>query len=551
MKKYPLQAVSRHGIDCTNTGICDPLTKLLQLRNSMFILITSLILFIAAIALLVLRAARPAFRSAWLIAAGSALAAWLMIFFWQLQMPIAFELPSWQPADLFADAPAFLADRLSWPLALSIATLTLGTLLTAVVRENFPNSMTWAGMLMLGGISLWAVTASNPLTLVLVWAAIDLAELITQLRSVDSPQASERVVVAFSTRIIGISLLLWANVVGVNAGARLEFLYMPPQAGIYLIAAAGLRLGVLPLHLPYGSESAIRRGFGTMLRLSSAISSLVLLARVPAEATNSPATIFLLILSAIAAVYGGWMWLRAPDELSGRPFWMIGTAALAVSAALQSNPLGAIAWGCALILAGGALFLVSVQDRTLSRVLLVGLWGLSALPLSLTASAWINRAAWIWPFLIAAQVMLAAGWVRHALRPGARGNYQSHPIWARGTYSAGIGLFLFTELLLGWYGWDGALILGAWPFGIAASLLTLGLVWAIPRIQTLNPGRAHWVRPFGGSRLDKLYGSLWELYHQFGRLTDAITTMLEGSSGIMWALLFLAIFVSLITQGTP
>ncbi len=42
---------------------------------------------------------------------------------------------------------------------------------------------------------------------------------------------------------------------------------MPPQAGLLLIVAAGLRLGVLPVHLPYNSESSLRRGLGTMLRL--------------------------------------------------------------------------------------------------------------------------------------------------------------------------------------------------------------------------------------------------------------------------------------------
>jgi hypothetical protein len=49
----------------------------------------------------------------------------------------------------------------------------------------------------------------------------------------------------------------------------------------YLLLAAGLRLGVLPLHLPYASEAAIRRGFGSALRLISAGSSLILLARIP------------------------------------------------------------------------------------------------------------------------------------------------------------------------------------------------------------------------------------------------------------------------------
>jgi len=517
----------------------------------MLIPITVLVLFIAALALVILRVMRPDFRPAWLIAVGSALLAWLMIFFWQLQMPISFKLPPWQPASLFMDSPGFLVDGLSWPYAFSILSLTLAVLLTAVVRENFQDLFTWAGILILSGLSLLAVTAGNPLSLVMAWAAIDIAELITQLRSVDTPQDSERVVIAFSTRAVGMGLLLWANIVSVNAGARLDFLSMPPQAGLYLVAAAGLRLGVLPLHLPYTGESAMRRGFGTMVRLTSAASSLVLLARIPTESVNSSVTIFMLVLSALAAIYGGWMWLRAPDELTGRPFWIIGMSALAVSAALTANPIAAVAWGCALILAGGALFLISVQQTILSRVALIGAWGISALPFSLTASAWTSTTNWLFPFLLLAQAILAAGWIRHILRPSARLSYESQAAWARGAYLTGIGLLLFTIVFLGFFGWNGSLQLGNWIIGLIASLLTFGLVWAMPRIRTLNPARAHWIQPASSSWLERAYRVLWDLYRQLGQITQAVTTILEGNSGIMWTLLFLALFISLMTQRNP
>jgi hypothetical protein len=517
----------------------------------MLILITALALFVAALALIILRVMQPGFRPAWLIAVGSAFMAWLMPFFWRLQMPLSFQLPPWQPASLFADSPRFLVDDLAWPYAFSILSLTLAVLLTAIVRDSFSDSFTWAGVLMLSGLCLLAVTAGNPLTLVMVWAAIDIAELITQLRSVDTPQASERVVIAFSTRAVGVGLLLWANIVSVNAGARLDFLSMPAQAGLYLVAAAGLRLGVLPLHLPYTGESTMRRGLGTMIRLTSAASSLVLLARIPAESVNSPITTFMLILTALAAIYGGWMWLRAPDELTGRPFWIIGVSALAVSAALQANPIAAVAWGCTLILAGGMLFLISVQHTMLSRVMLIGALGISALPFSLTASAWTSTAGWLFPLLLPAQAMLIAGWIRHILRPAARINYETQVAWARGAYLTGIGLLLFTIIFLGLFGWGGSLQLGAWVIGLIASFLALGLTLAIPRIRMITPLRAHWIQPANSPWLERAYRVLWDLYRQVGQVTQTFTTILEGNSGIMWTLLFLALFVSLITQGNP
>ncbi|HEX2697758.1 MAG TPA: hypothetical protein VHM28_08620 [Anaerolineales bacterium] len=520
----------------------------------MLILITTLLLFAAALTLVILRLTRPEFRFTWLIATSITFLAFITVILWQVQIPLSFTLPAWEPASLFSTSPSFSADRLSWPYALSLVTVVLAILLTASVREDFSSSLSWAGSITLCGLGLLAVTASNPLTLVMVWAALDLAELVAMLRSVKGREASERVVIAFSTRAGGIVLLLLADAVSSTAGKAMDFLSTPPQAGLLLLAAAGLRLGVLPLHLPYSSESSLRRGVGTALRLVTAASSLVLLARIPTSSLASPFTPLLLILACIAALYGGWMWMRASDELTGRPYWLIGLGGLAVASALRGNPTGATAWGVALVLAGGALFLASVQQTWINRAVLIGAWALSSLPFSLTASGWLNNVSGFdlfLPFLLIAQALIIVGLIRNTLRPSARATLESQPVWARSVYPSGIGILLIVQLLLGFWGWDGAMQIGAWIAGIAASLLTLGLLWATPRFPALNPVRAHWVQPATNSRLDQLYQSLWDFYLRLGRFSQTITNTLEGEGGIMWVLLFLVLFVSLIIQRKP
>ena len=520
----------------------------------MLILITVLLLVLTALALTILRVAQPNFRFFWLIAVGGAMLAWLSAWIWLARLPLAFDLPSWQPSNLFADSPSFVADGISWPFALSLTTLALAIVLTAVVRQDLANPLPWAGVLTLTGLGVLAVTANNPLTLVLVWAALDLAELISQLSSADDPSVSERVVIGFSTRVAGIGLAVWANVINVANGGRMDFPSIAPQAGLYLLVAAGLRLGVLPLHLPYSAESYLRRGVGTAMRLVSAASSLILLARIPPSSVTSPLTPYLFILTALAAIYGAWMWMRAPDELAGRPFWVIGLASLAVAAALRADPIGAAGWGVALILTGGALFLTSVQQVWLSRALLIGVFGLSSLPFSLTAGAWSGDAPTFflaWPFLLAAQAMLMAGFIRHALRPGIRENFESQPRWARNVYPAGIGLLLATMLGLGWIGWEGAFQVGNPIPALLASFLTFGLVWATPRLRILNPIRAHWISPSANSNLDNLYRGLWSLYQALGRMSATLTAALEGDGGMMWSLLSLAIFIAFMSQAKP
>ncbi len=521
----------------------------------MFILITVGILFLTSITLLALRIFLPQFRSTWLIATGGGMLAFASVFAWLIEPSSHLQFSIWRPVSLFRQSPAFLADGIAWAFALSIVTLTLAIIITSVVRGNFPSPLTWSGILTLSWLGVLAVTANNPLTLVLIWAAIDVVELVTQLAFVEDPKLSERVVISFASRVAGILVLLWANMVSTANNVNLDFHSASAQAGLYLLIAAGLRLGVLPLHLPYAAESAVRRGFGTALRMISAASSLILLARIPAGSIPAVFIPYLLVLVALAAVYGGWMWLRSPDELTGRPFWLIGVGSLAAAAALHENPVGAAAWGCAMTLSGGVLFLSSEPNQWSIRGLWIAVFGMSALPFSLTAAGWVSGGssfylAWI-PLLIA-HAMLLAGFARHILRPSAlRVRYEDQPIWAKNIYPIGILLILIIILLLGLFGWEASLQFGNIVAGIIASILTFALVWFTPRLRILNPVRAHWVRPTNPTWLDWGYQSLWNLYRQAGRLSDVFAKILEGESGIMWTLLFLALFISFFAQRIP
>ena len=246
----------------------------------MLILITVAILLLTALSLLILRFTLGEYRYSWLIATSGALFAWLSVFLWQVRMPLQIQLPLWQPAALFPQSPFFVADGIAWAFAVSLASLCLAVIVTAVVSKDFPYPLSWLGVLILTAFGILAVTADNPLTLVLLWAAIDMAELISQLQIVEEPKLSERIVIAFAAHVAGILVLLWADMVSINNGIILDFRSAPAQAGIYFVIAAGLRLGVLPLHLPFTSEISIRRGFGTALRMVSAGSSLILLARI-------------------------------------------------------------------------------------------------------------------------------------------------------------------------------------------------------------------------------------------------------------------------------
>lgn len=514
----------------------------------MIILLPIVLMLLTALTLILLRFVRPNFKYPWMLAVGGATLALIGIFLWHIRLSQSISLTPWQPVTLFSFSPTWLADGISWPYALSLAALAAAVIWTAVVRaENEPAA--WAGTLLLTALGILAVAAENPLTLILVWSSIDLAELISMLRSTEGEEQNQGVVIAFAARMAGTALVLWANLVSTADGISMNFRAIPANAGIYLLIAAGLRLGVLPLHLPYRKENVLRRGFGTSLRLVSAAASLSLLARIPASALKSSLPLYLLILAAIAALYAGWMWLRASDEILGRPFWVLGMASLSVAASLRGNPTGSIGWGVMLILGGGLLFLFSARQRSILWLPLLGLWGLSALPFSPSASVWEtgNQNSWLFviPFL-PAQALLMAGFIRHALHPGET-SLESQERWTKVLYPIGLLLLAAIAILLGVWGWDGARSPGLWWAAIIANLLAAGITaLALTILVRLAPASSsnQWTRIF---RLKRLYNALTAMYDFFRRIADVITSSLEGEGGLLWSLMLLALILSVLS----
>jgi hypothetical protein len=515
----------------------------------MLILLPAFFLLLTSLSLLALHLLQPDFKYPWMIAAGGTIAAFLSVLIWRLHFPLTFSLPSWQPADLFASSPTWLADDVSWPYALALAVLAVAIVWTSVVRVE-SNPSTWAGTALITAMGILAVTAANPLTLILAWTAMDLTELLSMLRSTEGEAQSENVVIAFAVRLAGTGLVIWASTVSASLGTLLDFRAVPSRVGIYLLLAVGLRLGVLPLHLPYRQENVLRRGFGTSLRLVSAAASLALLSRIPPSGFSPLIVVILLVLVAFPALYAGWMWVRASDELIGRPFWILGMASLAVAACLRADPLGSTAWGVALILSGGLLFLFSARQASLLALPLLAIWGLSSIPFSLTASAWQsgNRISVLFliPY-IPTQALLLAGYIRHALHRGET-SFESQARWAKLIYPAGLCLPAGVQILLGVWGWDGAHRVGLWWAAFACLLLAGGATaLAMVRLsrQAAGEGPFHWSEIF---RLNWLYRILQALFRVSGWIVDTLNTGLEGEGGILWSVLILVLILSLISR---
>src|SRR4030042_6277199 len=378
----------------------------------MLIFLTIFLLLFIPLAMVIIHLARPKFSIQGFLVVLAVLAGWSMLFLVLSAIPQVISLIIWQPCSLFPDSPILLIDDISWYFALALISIALAVIITSIAQlgqspkleqntksnnievseiqgkseevispgnsgtfvENGSTSnwQSWAGILVFTSFGLVAVSAGNMLTLMLAWAALDIIEVVILLGQVLQSKSRERIILAFTARMAGIGMVFLAGIIPWSQGTSLTFESISQATSLYLILAAGLRLGVFPLHLPLIQQLPMRRGLGTVLRLVPAASSYILLIRVAKVGVIGVATPYLIILTTLAGLYAGINWMNARDELHGRPFWVLGTSSLAVASAILNQPSACFAWSIASLLSGGLIFSTSMRHKNLLPIVFLG-----------------------------------------------------------------------------------------------------------------------------------------------------------------------------------
>ena len=382
----------------------------------MILLLPIGILLLAALAITILDRLRPKFGTSWIIASLAAFLAWLTIIFLRLRLPTTLALFSWESIELnLIGEFSLLLDYDAWPYILGLVTMALAVILTDAARTRHDSTpRSWAASLVITALGVLALQSGTSLTLMAAWMIVDLLELFYLLRLEDADRFLLRIILSYSVRMASILSLILATTQVWHLGGPFDLTQIPPQTGFFFLLAAGLRLGVLPLNLPILQEPNLRRGAGSIIRLAPVASSLSLLARLPADLLPPPlipwAPLFKGLLAA-AALYAAFRWLRAADEIVGRPFWIIAWSSFAMLSVLNGAPTASLAWGSALILPGSLLFLYFPRIQRMNFLLHFGLISLVGLPFTPLASGWTGLTAggfnlWTVLFTLAHAVMV-------------------------------------------------------------------------------------------------------------------------------------------------
>jgi len=530
---------------------------------SWIILAPILLLIVAAAGIFLLERLRPNFGLAWLIAMLAGVINWGMQLFFRFRTPLPFQLADWLPFAVRMDDRLLLqVDSISWPLAFSLSGLLLAVILTAPVRlgqKSYP--IAWASNLVITSMGLVGVLSGNLITLLLVWSLIDVVELVVMLRTVHEPRLNRQVVIAFGARVSGTIVALAAFVYGQSLNIEAAVSAFPPASAL-LLAAAGLRLGVLPLNLPYQNEIQMRRGVGTSLRMASAATSLVLLARLTAPQLSTDARFFLQLSTAIASLYAAAMWVAAANELNGRPYWIVATAGLSIACVINGGPANSLVWSTAMILSGGVLFLYSARARFSVILPILAAFAVIGLPFTPASFGWAGllggNITIFGLVMVLVVALLVVGLLRHALLPGE--SLKDMQGWIRVAYPLGLFILACSSWIVAFTGSREFLTANHWLASVAALVLALGLGILVLRRQRLImlERRITWLDAIlqaAGSWLARFFSFRWlyALIQDFmglvRRLVEGFSLVLEGEGGVLWAMVLLALLLTLLVPG--
>ena len=443
-----------------------------KILPGMYFLISLAFLLLPPLILVVLDRVKPGSKFRWIIIFSGVMASCISVLLWQLNFPARIPLPVWQPISLFQFQPTLLVDSVSWPYSLSLVALAGAIILTSGMREE-KSSSSWIFTLLNTALGVLAVSAGDPLTLALVWTAMDMMVLIVGLFLPQGQEHGRSIISAFIFRFLGTGILLVSCLVGPGVILPLSFEGLPGTL-LLMLMVAGLRLGIVPIRLQNPDEATTRRGLYTNFRLVSAAASLAFLARIPGQAQPSPWNLVAFILLVVLSTWVGWKWFSSSSDIHGRPFWIMGVASLLAVSSLISDPQVGMAWGVMLVLSGGLLFLFSTHDRKILWLPLISLLGLAALPFTPAAGVWVPTSGSSWIpilFILPAQSLLLSGFIRQVLQPGERLD-KSRERWTRLLYISGLLLLLGVMIILGTWGWYGAARLGTWWASIIVIILS-------------------------------------------------------------------------------
>ena len=446
--------------------------------------------------------------------------------------------PIWNAGEDLLPSLAFSLDWVSASLALSVCSALFYVVLT---RQESPREN--ALLSGLSGFSVLALFADSAYSLALFWTAVELFRFSLAIPLPEQGRISNAYLAGVLVRLSAPGLLILASLTGSGTENSPFLTEWEHNAAFPLLAAGfigfvGWFLGPLSTQEEGGgtSQSIFQAWIPASLGLVLLIRGGTVLGDAPAFSALPLVIAILLILAALGSVLLD----------NAKDWWFVGCGLLAAGGAALAQPASALSWGIVFMLPGSLLW--SEREKAHPSILILGLAGLGTLPfpflpawsgsvvfreglpgILLAAGAGIflgaliiavlkrlprmkEEKAELTPLLIIGSVILTLSQVLIAFRLGLLEA-------SRGLLSGPIAVWL-TPLLAVL-----VLVLGNWVPLTRKDLIASRLAWFADRLRQF----------------------LSEMYSVIKRIVDLLSNLLEGDGGLIWALLFGFLLITLIS----
>lgn len=475
------------------------------------------------------------------------------------------EIAGWLPGSTSSDSLVYQYTTDTWIYGFLLATLLVAVILYEarfLEDRNYINILT--GTLCLAACGLLSIASGNGLTFLITWGIIDIFEFVVLTGIINDSSKHLIAVKSLITRILGILLFILFLVLNTSKSMGSDET-VSAFGSVLLVIAAVLRMGIVPVHLPYSEEFSIRRGMGSMLRFIPVLSVFSFFSVFNGQIFSSVQYQWLILIFTICAIFGAVSWYFSRNVLVGRPYWIFAISNLALIGFLRGAKEGLSALAVVMVIGGAGLFLVSPWPKKAMLYVSLLFAGLIAIPFTPTAALSLailgERFELANLFLLPCTALLLGGIVHHAMKAEKE---QQKRDWVWLVNQIGLILLSLTPWIIELFTLKEISRYRNWGF-IAVFLALFGIIIFLGFLRRRDITKISILEKKIRKRLDpiilyadKFFSFRWleRIFKVIGlflaNMINLLVRVLEGDGGILWSFLFLALLASLlITRQVP
>jgi len=476
---------------------------------------------------------------------------WLLLFIIQPDKISPLVVKNWikigsTPVDLTLEI-----NSLNWPIGVSYFTILLSYLLTSIVRLRGNKSLyAWVEMTVLV-VSGWLVLlARDYWSILIAWTLIDFVELLFHLRY--KMLDPVRFYLHFLVKFIGSMLLVFGISRSFQVNPQSLFGNNIEGVGTVILLAAILHSGIFSNTQKKLSKINYSQISLIFLRIISFTASFFVLTYISDHRFSFLSGMIIKILFLGTAIWGAYRWAMGSNESYRFQELLLAFGAMVGYLYLTGSGTAIVYWLIFLLMPIGWLFLYSDRDSWIYIFWLFCIFMMSGLPFSITFQG-------LKEFLISGNsidlllmtlpiILVISGYIKHAFKKS--GKYKYLEPWYQIFYLFGLFLPLISmsavvlkntrpiaDKFSGW--WIGSVVLSLSITVYFYQVKSKNRNIEFDNVRELRIGS---ISVFFKvmQMISKKVNFLFENFLTF------ISRIFEGAGGILWAVVFLALFMTIL-----